>query len=288
MDMNEAALTPAEAMMLMDLRGAAPAALFKVSAMALLLRRVLQVETKVQRGWIRTRMITLLRLGQVPALFPHERAVVRLVQVVLQSQPEGAAVEAVVSAAKREYGSTLYKYRQDLVLPALLDRRMVEIRRSRWFKIERPAMTPVGLAVLGQLNAMLDRGRKVPGWLDTDPRQAALTAAALGPLVLLVSELRPHLARLAAAMPRRAEGGDAGGGFSGSDGLSVSHDQPGFHHPHDSQDHSLDFGAWDSGAFDAGAFDGFDNAMSSFDAATDGAGGHGGGGGDGGSSSGGE
>ncbi|MGI4954737.1 MAG: hypothetical protein ACRYGM_23265, partial [Janthinobacterium lividum] len=190
MDEKEAILTPAEAMMLMDLRGAAPAALFKVSAMALLLRRVLQAETKVRRGWIRTRMVTLLQLGQVPALLPHEQAVMRLVQVVLRRQPEGARVESVVSAARQEYGSTLYKYRQDLVLPALFDRRMVEMRRSRWLKIERPAMTPAGLTVLGQLNAMLDQGRKVPGWLDTDPRQAALTAAALGPLVLLVGELR--------------------------------------------------------------------------------------------------
>lgn len=276
-------------MLLMDLRGASPAGLFKVSAMGLLLRRVLRAEAEVEHGWIRTRTVTLLRPGQVPALPPHERSVVRLVQAVMRWQPHGALVESVVDAARREYGSALNKYRRDLVLPALLDRRLVRMQRSKWLKIERPALTPAGTAALARLNAMLDQGRRVPGWLDTDPRQAALAAAALGPLILLVDELRPHLTRLAAAMQRRDEGADSGSsGSSGSDSPGTGHCAPGDQGPCAEDAGGFDFGALDSAAFDAGTFDALDSAMSSFDAATDGGDGGGDGGGDSGGGGGGE
>jgi len=280
MDAAAPVLTPAEAMMLMDLRGASPAGLFKVSAMGLLLRRVLRAEAEVEHGWIRTRTVTLLRPGQVPALPPHEWAVVWLVQAVMRWQPHGALVESVVDAARREYGSALNRYRRDLVLPALLDRRLVRMQLSKWLKIERPAPTPAGTAALARLDAMLDQGRRVPGWLDTDPRQAALAVAALGPLILLVDELRPHLTRLAAAMQRRDEGADSGS--SGSDGPGTGHCPPGDQSPRVEDADGFDFGALDSAAFDAGPFDALDSAMSSFDAATDG-----GDGGDGGGDSGG-
>ncbi len=268
-------LTPAEAMMLMDLRGASASGLFKVSAMALMLRRVIRAEAEVQRGWLRTRTVTRLRLGQVPALPPHEQAVTRLVHSAGQGEPRGPTVERVVAAARREHGDALAGYRQNLVLPALLGRRLVQVEASGWFKRERPVLTPAGAAALARLNAALDQGRQVLRWLDTDPRQAVLTAVALGPLVLLVEELRPHLSRLADATRRQDQGGDAGSGSSGSDTSDTSH-----HHDRDRGQHEhgqqmdgpsgFDFGAFDGAGLDAGAFDGLDSAMSSFDAATDG------------------
>ena len=295
-------LTPAEAMLLLDLRRVASPGLFKVTAMALLLRRVLRAEAEAQRGWFRTRTVTRLRLGRLPALPPHEAAVVRLVQAASHGQPAGPTVELVVAAARHQYGPALDRFRQDLVLPALTGRRLVEVRATGLLGIRRPALTPSGTAARTRLQDLLDRGRMVPRWLDSDPRQAALAAAALGPLVLLVDELKPHLKRLASAMPRRddvGDGGGDGGGSSGSDGLDCHHPHkggspdaagagaglpdPGASDPSAFGPDGFDYGALDAAAFDAGAFDGLDSAMSSFDAATDG-GGHGGdgGGGDGG------
>ena len=293
----EPALTPAEAMLLLDLRRAAAAGLFKVTAMALLLRRVLRAETETRRGWFRARTITRLHLGQVPGLPLHEAAVVRLVRPAGDAQPGNPTVEQVVAAARRQYGPDLGSFRKKLVLPALTERGLVEVQAGGLFGLKRPVLTPAGTTEWMRLQALLDRGRMVPHWLDSDPRQAALAAAALGPLVLLVDELKPHLKRLAAAMPRQAgdcspmaDGGDADhgrhhGGDPGAEGLGASSlDQGSF-------DHSgfdfgaFDFGAWDGAGFDVGLFDALDSAISSFDAATDG--GHDGGGDSGGSDSGG-
>ena len=251
--------------------------------MTLLLRRVLRAEAEAQRGWFRTRTVTRLRLGQLPALPPHEAAVVRLVQSASHGQPAGPTVELVVAAARRQYGPALDRFRQDLVLPALTGRKLVEVRATGLLGIRRPALTPSGTAARARLQDLLDRGRMVPRWLDSDPRQAALAAAALGPLVLLVDELKPHLKRLASAMPRRDDGGD-GGGSSGSEGLDCHHPHkggsldaagpgagtpdPGASDPGAFGLGGFDYGALDAAAFDTGSFDALDSAMSSFDAAT--------------------
>lgn len=79
MDEVPTALALTGAMMLMDLRGALPARLFKVSVMASLLRRVLWAEAETHHGWGWTRTVTLLRLGQTTVLPLHEQAVIRLV-----------------------------------------------------------------------------------------------------------------------------------------------------------------------------------------------------------------
>ncbi len=297
------ALTPAEAMLLLDLRRAAAAGLFKVTAMALLLRRVLRAKAETRRGWFRTRTVTRLHLGQIPALPPHEAAVVRLVQSAGDVQPGSPTVEQVVAAARHRYDPDLGRFRKDLVLPALTGRGLVQVRAGGLFGISRPALTPAGTAERLRLQALMDRGRMVPRWLDSDPRQAALAAAALGPLVLLVDELKPHLKRLAAAMPRRDGGGDGGGSFvsDGGDADRSRHHggDPGIEGPgassfnHGSFDHGafdlggFDFGALDAAGFDSGSFDALDSAMSSFDAATDGGDGDSGGS-DSGSSGGGE
>lgn len=111
------ALTPAEAMLLLDLRRAAAAGLFKVTAMALLLRRVFRAEAETQRGWFRTRTVTRLHLGQIPALPPHEAAVVRLVQSAGHVQLGSPTVEQVVAAARHQYDPDLGRFQKDLVLP---------------------------------------------------------------------------------------------------------------------------------------------------------------------------
>lgn len=169
----------------------------------------------------------------------------------------------------------------------------MEVRAGGLFGIRRPVLTPAGTAERMRLEALLDRGRMVPRWLDSDPRQAALAAAALGPLVLLVDELKPHLKRLAAAMPRQDGGGDGGASYV-SDGGDADR---GRHHGGDpgtdgpaagSFDHGsfdqgafdlggFDFGALDAAGFDTGSFGALDSAMSSFDASTDGGGGDSGG-----------
>ena len=282
------ALTPAEAMLLLDLRRAPAAGLFKVSAMALLLRRVLRAEAEQRRGWVLTRTVTRLRAGQVPALPPHEAAVVRLVQSA-GGEPGRPTVEEVVAAAKRVHGPALDGYRRDLVLPALVRRKLAEVRAGGWFGFKRLKPTPAGAAAQAELRALLERGRMVPRWLDSDPRQAAMAAAALGPLVLLVNELKPHLKRLAQAMPRRDAGGGDGGG-SGPDGADTGSgrhkdcgsaapdpsapgpDAPGSGTPGQGifDPGAFDFGALDAAGFDAGTFDALDSAMSSFDSATDG------------------
>lgn len=260
-------LTPAEAMVLMD-AAVRPAQLFKVTVMALMLQRAVRAVTEERRGWFRTRRVTRLHAGLAPGQPGHMQAALAVVRDV-----NGGTVADMVAVARTAFGSDLGRFKQDQVIPALVRRELAQqsVFHVLWmFPLRRLALTQGGAAALGRLQAALDRGRTVPAFLDSDPRQAAMIAASLGTLVLLVEELRPHLKRLTQALAQRNDGGAGDGGSSDSGG-------PEHHDP------SWD---WDAGAFDAldGAMDGFD---SGFDSAFDG-GGSDGGGDSGGSDGGGE
>lgn len=268
-------LTPAEAMVLMD-TGVRPAQLFKVTVMALMLQGLTRAVTDERRGWLRTRRVTRLYAGLVPGQPDHVQSALAVIRRV-----DGGTVADVVAAARTAYGSDLGRFKQDHVIPALSRRHLVQHSSSRvlWvFSLRRLTLTPGGTAALERLRAALDRGRTVPAFLDSDPRQAAMIAASLGTLILLVEELRPHLKRLAQALVERDDGGAGDGG--GSDPGTPEH-------------HDLNLG-WDAGAFDAldGDMDGFDAGFDAgFDSALDGSGSDGGGdsgGGDGGGGGGGE
>ena len=221
-------LTPAEAMVLMD-TGVRPAQLFKVTVMALMLQGLTRAVTGERRGWLRTRRVTRLYAGLAPGQPDHVQSALAVIRRV-----DGGTVADVVAAARTAYGSDLGRFKQDHVIPALSRRHLVQHSSSRvlWvFPLRRLTLTLGGTAALERLRAALDRGRTVPAFLDSDPRQAAMIAASLGTLILLVEELRPHLKRLAQALVERDDGGAGDGG--GSDPGTPEH-------------HDLNLG-WDAG-----------------------------------------
>lgn len=271
---DAAELMPAEAMVLMD-TSVNPSQLFKVTIMALMLRRVVRAATEQRHGLFRSRQVTRLHASAAPDQPAHVQSAL----AVLRSA-NGGTVAEVVAAARRAYGQNLAAFKQKQVIPAMVQRELVQQRTFRllWaFPWRRTVLTPGGAAALERLRAALDRGRSVPGFLDRDPRQAAMIAASLGTLILLVPELRPHLKQVA-RMLQEPDAGVSGDSGSGSD-------------PHGSERHGLDAG--DDAGSDAfgGAMDGFDAGFDAsfdagFDAAFDGGGGNGGG--DSGGGSGGE
>jgi len=200
MDIHQASpLTPAEAMLLLEPRTGLSTRLFKLSAMGLLMRRVLRAEAVQKKGWLARGAETRLQAFPGPALPAHEAAVVEVVRTAARKNPQGATALEVVAAARQTYGASLDSYRKMQVLPALIGRGLIEMKRGGLLRFKRPTLTPAGEAAQTELKALLDRARQVPAWLDTNPGQAAATAASLGLLVLLVEELKPHMRRLAQA-----------------------------------------------------------------------------------------
>ena len=307
MDMHQASrLTPAEAMLLLEPRSGLSTRLFKLSAMGLLMRRVLRAQSVQKTGWRARGTEMRIQAFPGPALPAHEAAVVEVVRVAARKNAQGATALEVVAAARKTFGASLDSYRKAQVLPALVGRGLIEMKRGGLFRFKRATLTPAGEAAQAELKALLDRARQVPAWLDTNPGQAAATAASLGLLVLLVEELKPHMRRLAQAAQAaavddpssyhqhhggtdgaRGEPKDGGAGAAGAEGLGagmlagglMEGGRDGQGAMEGSASGAFDGAALDMGAFDLAtldmtgfddsAFDSMESAMSSFDAVPD-------------------
>ena len=248
-------LSAPEAFILMSLPRFNSRQALKLGSMGLLAQGILRIEQEDRPGRFRIRHITHLYAapiasGSLPSIARS------LLGVVRATEPDGL-MKNVVKQSIRAYGGALLGFTQNFVIPSLVARGLAERRRLRLLgliPLTRFYRTPTGEAEKARLDDVMRDARSIPQYLDSDPAQAAALIAALGAAILLVEELRPHYAALAAAM-RVHEGGE---GFD----LDIG---------------EFDVGGIDFSAFDAGAFDSFDSGFSD-------AGGDSGDGGDGGSS----
>lgn len=259
-------LSAPEAFVLMSLPRFDASQALKLGFMGLLAQGILRMETEDRAGLIRSRHIPHLHVSpSAPASLPPIAA--SLVTVVRAAEPDGL-IKDVVRQSAREYGKALLGFAQNLVIPALGARGLVEERRSRVLglvPVTRYYRTPAGEAEKTRIDSLIADARSIPDYLERDPAQAAALVAALGGAILLVEGLRPHYQAIAASMRQQYPGDSSGAGWTDSGGFDGG----------GSFDFgNVDFGGLDFGAFDAGAFDSFDAGFS--DAGGDGGGGDGG------------
>ena len=251
------ALGPAEAMLLLD-PAANPRDAMKVALTSLLMKGILRVGEVEKPRWFGPRKHrTLRQVGSAGEATPSEAAALSALRASRGERPMDEAVAALAS----EFGGGFVKFRDEHVLRDLARRGLLERYLERYlllFARVRYRRTSAGRAERDRILGLMERARRLPPFVAENAAEALAVAAGLGTAILLVEELRPHLAELRALL--RPSASDAGGG-GGGDGGSAGGSDGGIPD-------------WDLGAFD-GSLESFD---SSFDAASSDGGGDGGGG----------
>lgn len=285
------ALSPAEALVLMEPNTAKPRDALKVSLMALLARRKLQILEDQRKGFFggTTKIVQLTAPRAPGSEAPHEAS---LLGIVRSAQP--VLMTDFITAAKRSYGGDQFRdFTGKLIAPALISRGLLkEVTEPflLFFKRKRLALTPSGDVQRRRLEDLLDQARDIPRFLDSDPKKAAAMAVALGGLILLAPELQPHLAHIGDVMRHHGQSSD--GGSSDSSSSSSSSDYSSSSATIDpAASEQLDMsGTFDLSSFDSAALDSMSASMETLDSSFDSAssdgggdsGGDSGGGGDGG------
>lgn len=275
---NTAPLSAAEALVLQnpDLNQGRQA--FKLTLMELLARELITLRHEEQRlSFGRTRKTDYLQISpDAQARVVGSPAFQSALAAVAQAQAKGtdATIPQVVQQARKSFGSDLGKFQSEQIIPALINRGLIEQytkKRLGLFNTTRYRPTVAGETLRQEITGHLSQARALPSMVDHDPASAAALIATLGSTVLLVDELKPHYGRISQAL-NAGQGGD--GGFDSFESDDASFD--GF----DALGDSFDF---DLSAFDAldSSLDAFDSSFDSADSGSDGGdGGDGGGGGD--------
>jgi hypothetical protein len=239
-------------MVLLEPNTAKPADSLKLTLMALIAQGVLRFEEVTRKRLFGSTQQKLLVQGRVPGSLPGPAAAVLTAVSPLGG---GQTMDEVVKRLRKAFGQSLSGFRTGHLLPLLIGKGLIEPRSERYlvfFNRTRHYPTPEGERERARLRDLLDEARHIPAYLASNPAQALALVAALGSAVLLVEELRPHLAEFGRALA------PAGGEFDFD--FDVDFDLPAIESIGDS------LSALDSG----------------FDAAADGSGGDGGDGGGGG------
>jgi hypothetical protein len=279
-------LSPAEATVLLAPNTVKPIRAIKATLLLLLSTGVLHVEETVELGVFRNRRIAHLRIARAPNNPSPD--VAALLDAVRAAQEADGRIKDVVAQCRKSFGAMCERYTATWIVPALIDRGLLERRKFLFFKTLH--LTSAGERAQAKIKSDLFKADDVARLLKSDPARAAALAATLGTSVLLSDKLTRQFKLLADAMHSHRDGGDAG-----ADVVLAAPDGP---FGHDVDHGHADFGSGDVGSFDIGNFDlgGVDlgsldlgalgSAIDSLDAGFSDAGGHGdgdSGGGDGGS-----
>jgi hypothetical protein len=201
--MTDAPLTPAEAYVLLDPNGSSSIEAFKITFLFLVTMEVLKVTT------VETRTLFFRRgtkpvasvLRDPPAIFLAAETV-DVVRMARGSEHGHDFLSLAQSAYKRVFlGPADIVTRR--ICPALVAREWLEPTEqnkesSRSGPHTRYLHTPAGLAERQRIQSLLDRVRRIPVLIDTNPAEAKAVVSAAGSLLLLVPELRTIYGKLAA------------------------------------------------------------------------------------------
>lgn len=293
--LGHSALSPAEALLLLDPEKTRPREALKVSLMALLAQRKLQIDEHAGKGFLgrRTSTTRLSANASNGREAPHETS---LLQIVRASQP--VTMDDFVADAKRSYGQDFSGFTKQYVAPALIGRGLLREAIEPFlffFKRRRLRPTAAGDIERARLEGLMAQARDIPSFLDSDPKKAAAMAIALGGLVLLLPGLQPHLAQLGDVIRHHGQQASNDSSSSSSDSstsFSSSTSSPDAPQNLSPGAEQLDLGSFDWGSFDSASLDAVSASMETLDASfdssssdsssSDGGGGDSGGGGDGG------
>jgi uncharacterized membrane protein YgcG len=257
------ALSPAEALVLLDPNAEQGVQAAKVTFLGLLAEGVLRAEQVKGRLTSETRLHIARQPAETP---PHVGAVLDAVR-----HSKTGSVYQVTRRLARDT-NRLATFVPGLVRPRLVQRGLLAERRHqeerkvlfvfrRTLTITTFHPTEAGTREQARLRAALDEAPAIAAELDRDPPRAAAMAAALGPLIVLVPALLAVLGPLAHAMAPATQSfisdssGEDGGGFAWLDGAMAEMDSSLDSALSDASSDSSDSGS-DSGGSDGGGGDG--------------------------------
>lgn len=249
------ALSPAEALVLLDPNADQGVQAAKVTFLGLLAEGVLRAEQVKGRLTSETRLHIARQPAETP---PHVGAVLDAVR----HSKTGSAYQVTRRLARDT--NRLSSFVPVLVRPRLVQRGLLAERRHqeerkvlfvfrRTLTITTFHPTEAGAREQARLRAALDEAPAIAAELDRDPPRAAAMAAALGPLIVLVPALLPLLGQIAHAMAPATQSfitdssGEDGGDFAWLGGAMAEMDA--------SLDSALSDASSDSGS-DSGGSDG--------------------------------
>lgn len=253
------ALSPAEALVLLDPNAEQGVQAAKVTFLGLLAEGVLRAEQVKGRITSETRLHIARQPAETP---PHVGAVLDAVR-----QSKTGSVYQVTRRLARDT-NRLASFVPVLVRPRLVQRGLLAERRHqeerkvlfvfrRTLTITTFHPTEAGMREQARLRAALDEAPAIAAELDRDPPRAAAMAAALGPLIVLVPALLAVLGPLAHAMAPATQSfisdssGEDGGGFAWLDDAMAEMDSSLDSALSDASSDSSDSGS-DSGGSDGG------------------------------------
>ncbi len=172
----------------------------RTALLHLVARGHLHLERPEQKKWYGAgNAIQARLLPQPEPLPPPLRVVLEALHKPGQAdQPIG--MTNLLYRLQQTFGAGYGRYLAQHVRSALVTRGLLRVEESRAlgvFRRRRYRLTPNGEVRRAQLQKQLEAAGKLPDQLRDQPRQAAVTAAGLGALILLVDELRPHYGALA-------------------------------------------------------------------------------------------
>ncbi|MDQ3809369.1 MAG: hypothetical protein M3336_03670, partial [Chloroflexota bacterium] len=214
-------LTAPESHALLHDRGASGRDAFKLGLMELIARGALSLDpTAERRALVGVWPVAVLRAGPT-ARAPREQPLAAIWELFEATRPSdflngppGVQVRDLANTAARRLGS-IDGYLGRVVVPALVARGLVELRRERWLRIlpvTRRRLSGRGEVARAELERWLQFGRsRLGAWSGGDPARALAFASAAGAAVLLMPELFPELRRLRQQLPADFEAGEEAG-----------------------------------------------------------------------------
>lgn len=226
------ALTPAEALILLDPVEAPGIDAVKVTVLSLLAQGYLRGGTKAASSMLgRGRQVPTVSPGR-PYPAPVPAHVEELLDVVRTARDP--AMPKVAESFVKTFGQKCTLFRTAYVQPLLVSKGLLERREqtekkrvlglfSRTVTRVWHVRTAAGEAECARIRRSIADARGIPQFLSSDPARAAAMAAALGGLIFLVAELAPYYQQLSMEMARANAGtmnqnssDSSGGSDSGS------------------------------------------------------------------------
>ncbi|HEX8362864.1 MAG TPA: hypothetical protein VF613_22260, partial [Longimicrobium sp.] len=162
----------------------------------------LRAQAPEKRSWFGGGAGARIVRGPAPARVAEHLAPVLEALFPPGKPPAALAPTEVMHRLQRAFGYDYGRYLARHIRPRLVSRGLLEVESYPWlgiFNRRRYRCTPAGARLSERIVADLQAAEEIPQLLQRAPRRAAAAAAALGGLVLIADDLRPHLGVLAEA-----------------------------------------------------------------------------------------
>jgi hypothetical protein len=195
-------LTPAQAIVLVEGGALRGARVLKVGLLGLIGRRAVQTGRRPSWPWSGPGETELSCSPTFAGPLRDDETA--LLTIIDRMPSEALTLSAFLRTARDEYGTRFRGFRDEVVVPQLVQAGLVERRQERLFfgiiPRTRLVQTPSGAREAARIEGGLEALRRVPELLRSNRAEAVALVAAAGGATLLVRELEPLFAELRQAM----------------------------------------------------------------------------------------